>query len=213
MTRVRSRAAQAPPEWFARFEPPPEPRRQAAVLILVGRGEDGVDDVILTERAATLRSHAGQVSLPGGAVDPEDAGPVDAALREAQEEVGVDPRSVDVVAALPPVYLAPSDNAVTPVLGWWREPGPIGVIDEREVARVVRVPVDVLLDPANRFSVVGPSGYRGPGFDVHGLFVWGFTAGLLTVLFDLAGLTRPWDEETIRVLPMRLLMPYLEGRG
>lgn len=212
LARVQSRSLDAPPEWFQRFAPPPRPRRRAAVLILVGRDLDGTDDIILTERATTLRSHAGQVSFPGGAIDPGDSGPVAAALRESQEEVGVDPGSVDVVATLPSVYLAPSENAVTPVLGWWRAPGPIGVIDEREVARVVRVPVDVLLDPENRFSVLGPRGYRGPGFDVHGLFVWGFTAQLLTTLFDLAGLTRPWDEERIRSLPTHAPRPRLRGR-
>lgn len=213
MQRVRPRVDQAPPEWFSRFAPPARPRRHSAVLMLVGRDADGVDDIILTERAANLRSHAGQVSLPGGALDPEDTGPVAAALRESQEEVGVDPTSVEVITELPAVYLSPSGNSVTPVLAWWRRPGPIGVIDEREVARVVRVAVATLLEPANRFTVVAPSGYRGPGFDVHGLFVWGFTAQLLTTLFDLADLTRPWDEERTRHLPERFALPYLRGRA
>ena len=159
-------------------------------------------DVVLTERAASLRSHAGQVSFPGGGVDPGDDGPVAAALRESQEEVGVDPASVDVVAALPPLYLTPSANSVVPVLGWWPRPSPVAVVDPAEVARVERVAVGDLLDPANRFCVESPrGGWVGPAFEVDGLFVWGFTAMLLDVLFDTAGLTRPWNRSLRRPIP------------
>lgn len=203
---------QATPEWIRRYPPPPGHRRRSAVLILVGQDAHGTEDVVLTERSSTLRSHAGQVSLPGGALDPGDAGPVEAALRETEEEVGVDPASVEVVAQMPAVYLTPSENAVTPVLGWWREPGPIGVVDEREVARVVRARLDALLDPNHRFVVLTPNGFRTPGFEVDGLFVWGFTAQLLSTLFDLAGLTRPWDERRTRPLPEPLRARYLGGR-
>lgn len=205
-----------PPEHFARFAPPERPRRQAAVLMLFGpTGEGPVDadgvtgvDVVLTERSATLRSHAGQISFPGGGLDPGDDGPVGAALRESEEEVGLDPASVDVVAELPTLYMSPSGNAVVPVLGWWPQPGAIDVVDPAEVARVARVPLDVLLDPAHRFTVATPSGFASPAFDVDGLFVWGFTAMLLDVLFDTAHLTRPWDRSVRRPIP-RSVRPSL----
>ena len=132
-----------------------------------------------------------------------------AALREAQEEVGLDPATVQVVSELPPLFMHPSQNAVTPVLAWWESPHPIGVVDEAEVARVIRADLDHLLDPANRFTVRAFDQYKGPGFEIDGLFVWGFTATLLTHVFDLAGLTRPWDTSRERLLPPAMLAPYL----
>ncbi len=178
--------------------------------MLFGPDPRGGEDVVLTERAHTLRSHPGQVSFPGGRLDPEDAGSVAAALREAEEEVGLDPEGVDVLTSLPDLYLAPSEHSVTPVLAWWPAPVPVGVVDEGEVARVVRVPVADLLDPGHRFTAVfGP--YRGPAFEVGDLFVWGFTAMLLSSLFDLADLTRPWDSGQERALPDRVLAPWMRG--
>lgn len=204
------------PAWFAplatvladveahdvtRFLPPPGHRRRSAVLMLFGES-GGVRDILLTERASTLRSHAGQVALPGGRIDAADTDPVAAALREAQEETGVDPSGVVVAGTLPELYLSVSDYAVTPVLAWWARPVPVGVVDTEEVARVVRVPVDELLDPGNRFRVAHPSGYVGPGFAASGLFVWGFTAGLLDRLFHLCGWERPWDRTRVVPLPL-----------
>jgi len=197
-------------EWFSSYAPPAGVGRRSAVLMLFGPDPQGGEDVVLTERAHTLRSHPGQVSFPGGRLDPEDAGSVAAALREAEEEVGLDPEGVDVLASLPDLYLAPSEHSVTPVLAWWPTPVPVGVVDEGEVARVVRVPVADLLDPDHRFTAVfGP--YRGPAFEVGDLFVWGFTAMLLSSLFDLADLTRPWDSGHERPLPDRVLSPWMKG--
>jgi 8-oxo-dGTP pyrophosphatase MutT (NUDIX family) len=223
LPRVRATLDQDMPAWFAQFRPPPDPPRRSAVLLLFAtpdRGGPNLDepdrraglDIVLTERSAGLRSHAAQVSFPGGHLDPTDDGPISAAVREAEEEVGVDPATVDVVATLPALYLRPSGNAVTPVLAWWRAPHPIGVVDTREVARVARADLDHLLDPGNRFTVTAPGGYRGPGFAVDGLFIWGFTANLLSHVFDLAGLTRAWDEAVERPLPSDLLAPYLRKR-
>ena len=114
-----------------------------------------------------MRSHAGQVSFPGGSVDPSDDGPAPRALREAREEAGLDPAGVDVVGELPSLYLPPSGFVVTPVLAWWREPSPVSVVDPAEVARVVRVPLRELLDPDHRATSRHPSGYLGPAFNVR----------------------------------------------
>ena len=197
------------PEALSRLLPPEEGGRASAVLILfgpgpgyaAGAGDLGDVDVLLTQRSADLRSHSGQVAFPGGATDPEDDGPVAAALREAREEVGLDPAGVQVLGSLPNLYLPPSGYVVTPVLAWWRRPGPVGPVDHREVARVVRVPLRELLDAANRFNVRHPSGYVGPGFAARDLFVWGFTAGLLSRVLWLAGLEKPWDEKRFEPLP------------
>lgn len=196
---VVERAPQVRPDQLSRFLPPPEGGRESAVLVLFGEGEEG-PDLLLIQRSSTMSSHAGQPAFPGGAVDDTDADVVAAALREAQEETGLDPAGVDVIGRLPALYLPPSGFVVTPVLGWWREPSPVGVVDPGEVERVVRVPLAELLDPANRYSVQHPSGFVGPAFGVRGLVVWGFTAGLLSRLFAFVGWERPWDEGDVRDL-------------
>jgi 8-oxo-dGTP pyrophosphatase MutT (NUDIX family) len=200
-----TRLDQQDPGFFSRFLPPDEGGRPSAVLILFGPNAGGGEDVVLTERSHSMRSHAGQVSFPGGAIDPGDSGPVSAALREAQEEVGLDPAGVQVVAELPALYLPPSNFVVTPVLAWWNRPAPISVIDHLEVARVLRAPLSELTDPARRFTVTHPSGFVGPAFDIDGLLVWGFTAGLLSKVIELAGLERPWDVDDRRPLPTDLV--------
>jgi len=197
------------PEAFAIFAPPQDAVRRSAVLMLFGPRDDGGTDIVLTARSRLLRSHPGQVSFPGGRVDPTDSGPVEAALREAQEEVGVQPATVDVVGEMPDLFLSPSGNTVTPVLAWWPVPGPVSVVDPAEVERVERVPLAELLDPARRFTVAHPSGYRGPGFDAGGLFVWGFTAMLLGAVLDLAGLSQPWDAEVERPIPEHVLSDWM----
>ena len=186
-------------EDFTRFAPPAEGGRDSAVLVLFAEGPHG-PDLLLIERAHTLRSHAGQPAFPGGAVDPEDDGPVAAALREAEEEVGLDPSSVDVLGLLPSLYIPPSGFVVHPVLAFWREPHPVRAVDLAEVADVVRVPVSDLVDPSNRVSVTHPSGWVGPGFEVADLLVWGFTAGLLDRLLAAAGMELPWDRSRRREL-------------
>jgi len=193
-------AASIRPEQLSRFLPPDEGGRQSAVLMLFGEGPDG-PDLLLIQRASTVSSHAGQPAFPGGAVDDTDADVVAAALREAEEETGLDPAGVHVFATLPALWLPPSGFVVTPVLGWWREESPVGVVDAGEVESVVRVPLAELLDPANRVSVSHPSGFVGPAFEVRGLLVWGFTAGLLSRLLAIAGLERPWDTSVVRPLP------------
>jgi 8-oxo-dGTP pyrophosphatase MutT (NUDIX family) len=159
--------------------------------------------VLLIEKSAHLRSHAGQPAFPGGGADPGDDYPVGTALREAQEEAGVDPAGVQVLATLPELFLGPSDNLVVPVVGWWDDPREVTTGDPREVARVARVPLAELADPANRFRVRHPAGYIGPAFGVAGMVVWGFTAGLLDAVLEAAGLDQPWDAGDVRPLAVQ----------
>lgn len=185
---------------LGRFTPPDDGSgRESAVLVAFAAVADG-PGILLIERAATMRTHAGQAAFPGGAADPGE-GPEQTALREAQEEVGLDPASVHVVATLPALFLAPSGFVVTPVVAWWKAPHLVSAIAVDEVASVAVVPVAELVDPANRFRVAHPSGFRGPGFDAGGLFIWGFTALLLDRLLSLGGWAREWDETSERALP------------
>ena len=196
--------------------------RPAAVLLLFGvldslaSDRDARDravsrdlDVLLLARASTLRSHPGQVAFPGGRVDASDDGTIAAALREAQEETGLDPSGVEVLGALGDVPLVYSLHVVTPVLAWWRHPAPVHVVDEAESSAVFRAPVADLLNPANRgVTVIRRDGqeWRGPGFLVQhetgDHLVWGFTGMLLDGLFDRLGWTEPWDHE--HELPLAL---------
>ena len=194
-------------EQLSAARPPADgPRRRAAVLVLFGQDDvTGGPDLLLIERAATMRSHAGQPAFPGGAVDPGDDGPVAAALREAQEEVGLEPATVHVLGTLPDLWLPPSGFVVTPVVGWWREPHPVRVVDAAEVAAVARVPLSRLTDPEHRVRVRHPSGWVGPAFDTGGMLVWGFTAGVLDALLRLGGWERPWDRGRTRALDPAVL--------
>lgn len=189
------------PGSLSRFVPPEDGSgRPSAVLIALQDGPRG-PAVLLIERAADLRTHAGQVAFPGGAIDPDDADPAAAALREANEEAGLDPAAVRVVGQFPDLFIPVTGYVVTPVLGWWRHPHPVAPVDPMEVARVAVVPLADLADPANRFRVTHPSGFVGPGFTVAGLFVWGFTAGLLDRLLQLGGWARPWDHSRTEPVP------------
>jgi 8-oxo-dGTP pyrophosphatase MutT (NUDIX family) len=179
---------------FTRWPTPPVGGRPSAVLILLGEQPDTGPDVLLLQRASTLRSHAGQPAFPGGASDPDDVDAPATALREANEEVGLDPASTTVIATLPRLWIPVSGFVVTPVLAWWQAPHPVKPMDLAEVARVERVPVSELTDPANRVRIRLSNGYLGPAFAVRGMLVWGFTAGVISALLDLGGWTRPWDE-------------------
>ncbi|MEW1655954.1 CoA pyrophosphatase [Streptomyces sp. NPDC093707] len=196
---VARAAATVEPRQLSRFLPPERGGRQSAVLILFGHGVRG-PELLLMERAGTLRSHAGQPSFPGGALDPQDGdpeghGPVHAALREAQEETGLDPSGVQVFGVLPRLYIPVSGFVVTPVLGWWRVPSPVGVVDRAETARVFTVPVADLTDPAHRVTTRHPSGHVGPAFLVEDALVWGFTAGVIDRILHYAGWEIPWDRD------------------
>lgn len=167
--------------------------REAAVLVLFGETHDG-PDVLIIERAADMRSHAGQPAFPGGACEPQDSDIAATALREANEEANLDSAGVTIVAELPAMWLPPSGFMVTPVIGWWHLPSEIWAGDPTETAAVHRVSIADMIDPANRVLVSHPIGYIGPGFMVSDMLVWGFTAMLLDRLFAMAGWEKPWSE-------------------
>jgi 8-oxo-dGTP pyrophosphatase MutT (NUDIX family) len=195
---------------LTRFLPPDDsyPRR-GAVLMLFGEGDDG-PDLLLTERAHDMRSHPGQISFPGGGIEPGETAR-EAALREAHEETGLDPAGVDVFAELPELWLPPSNYAVTPLLAWWEQESPVWAAAPDEVHEVHRVPISELVGPDHRISVRHPSGWVGPGYLIGAdkdLILWGFTAGVIARLFDFVG----WADE-VADAPVHSLPDYmLQGR-
>lgn len=159
-------------------------------------------DVLLLRRAENMRYHPGQIAFPGGGVDAGDNDAASAALREAEEETGLNPAGVEVVGELPRIPLAVSGNIVTPVVGWWARPSEIAAVDRTEAAQVFRAPVAELLDPDARGTVVlhhTSQTFTSPAFKLGDRFgghiVWGFTAMVLSQLFDELGWTLPWDDE------------------
>jgi 8-oxo-dGTP pyrophosphatase MutT (NUDIX family) len=174
--------------------------RPAAVLILFGAGSAG-PDLLFIERSADLRKHPGQPAFPGGAIDDSDGGPVQAALREAAEETGVDPAGVRVLAVMPELYIWRSDFRVTPVIGWWHTPVPVTPGDPAEIAAAIRVPIAELASPANRMMIQYPGGQGGYAFKAGGLVIWGFTAMLLDRVLALGGWEQPWDSGQLTNLP------------
>ena len=191
--------------------------RRGAVLMLFsdgdgsaagGTGPEGA--VLLTERAHDMRSHPGQVSFPGGSIDPGET-PVRAALREAWEEIGVDPAEVAVFATLPELWLPPSNFAVTPVLAWWRRPGEVRVASPDEVHAIHRVALRELVEPGYRISVRHPAGFTGPGFLIgpeKDVILWGFTGGILTRFLAFLGWLPPVDDPPVHDLPNYMLAEY-----
>ncbi|MGY3319805.1 NUDIX hydrolase [Arthrobacter sp. TE12232] len=194
------------PRWRELAVEPGERVRKAAVLMLFG-ALDNVPavsekllapadlDVLLLQRAQTLDDHPGQVAFPGGGIDPGES-VVAAALREAEEETGLNPAGVDVLGAMPELALPRGNFLVTPVLAWWAAQSPVRVVDYGESAQVFRVPVRDLLDPDNRvMAAVSRAGqtFQSPAFTVNGVVVWGFTGMILNQLFEQLGWAVPWD--------------------
>lgn len=172
-----------PPE----FRPAP-PWKPAAVLVPLVLHPD-MPTVLLTQRTEGLHDHAGQVSFPGGSREDRDPDPVATALRETEEEIGLDRRYVEVAGYLEG-YLTITGFAVTPVIGLV-QPGFSLALDPLEVAEAFEVPLSFLMDPANRRMEGRELGGRKVGyyvFDYGPHRIWGATAAMLVGFMDtLAG--------------------------
>ena len=154
----------------------------AAVLIPLIAG-DGVLQVLLTTRTEHLHDHAGQVSFPGGRVEPDDPDPVHTALRECEEEIGLDPASVEVIGFLNEYYTG-TGFRVTPVVGYLTRQPELS-LDHFEVAEVFHVPLDYFLEPGNcqhqTLHIQGqPRSFY--VFKYQNRTIWGATAGMLVDL-------------------------------
>jgi 8-oxo-dGTP pyrophosphatase MutT (NUDIX family) len=189
-----------------RFVRPMEPpdgvvARPGAVLILLY--PDGADlRLPLTVRSDRLPNHRGEVSLPGGATDPQDDGSAATALRECWEELGVAPEHVEIWGALAPIYIPPSNFRITPVVGY-SAPQPVLTPNDDEVSAVLTVTLRELLDPARvvveRWTLRG-NDVQVPFFAIAGHKVWGATALILSEF--VARLRRVMlDPETKRQAP------------
>jgi 8-oxo-dGTP pyrophosphatase MutT (NUDIX family) len=165
----------------------PPGTRQAAALLLLFPTPDG-PGLVLTKRASGLPQHAGQVSLPGGAVE-EGERVEAAALREAHEEVGVEASAVRVIGVLTPLHIPVSGFAVHPVVGVC-DAAPAFRPADREVERVFAVTLGELADPARvRRTTLTREGmiYDVPYFDLAGEMVWGATAMILAEFLQVLG--------------------------
>jgi 8-oxo-dGTP pyrophosphatase MutT (NUDIX family) len=163
------------------LERPTRTLRPAAVLIPVIARADGAT-VLLTRRADSLASHTGQIAFPGGRLDAGESA-VDAALREAMEEVALDPASVEVLG-VGDAYETGTGYLVTPVVGWLSQP-PLTAPSEDEVAEVFEAPWDFLMDPANhRRDFYDREGQRRWFWAMpwEDRYIWGVTAGILRAL-------------------------------
>lgn len=178
--------------------------REASVLALFWPGEKG-PQVLLTERSPHMAKHPGQISFPGGGVEEADEDAARTALREAQEETGLEPSAVKVLGALPPAPIPISGFNVTPVLAVAEDPGSL-VPQTGEVSRVLKLPVAELVQPGNRYTAVvthrgprlpSPAFMRISGDSAEGatepFFIWGFTGTLLDRMLTRLRWAGDWD--------------------
>ena len=162
--------------------PTPSDHKTAAVLILIYPGRKGLE-TILTRRSGQLPNHAGQISFPGGRLEPDDANLVQTALREAHEEIGLDIRQVEVIGCLQSVHL-PSKFHVTPVVGLM-EQKPSLTPEPGEVEEIFSIPLAVVLDiglyqqGSNITNGIKKEFYY---FDYNEYYIWGATAYMLRSL-------------------------------
>jgi 8-oxo-dGTP pyrophosphatase MutT (NUDIX family) len=161
--------------------------RAAAVLAPI-YAVDGRPYLLFTRRSADLPKHKGEISFPGGARDPADASLTITALREAREEIGLDPMRVEVLGALPPVYVSVSNFIITPQVGWLGDGLPTLAVNAAEVAELIHAPLAALADPsiyhAEVWHHLGTS-HLVHFFDFTPYLIWGATGRMLYSLLAL----------------------------
>lgn len=171
----------------------PKVLKPAAVLMLFSGTSLDDGEVVLTHRSPSMRSHSGQIAFPGGRLE-EGETPVDAALREAWEETGLEADTTTVVEELDPVTIRVSGHPVSPVLAHWHAPMHLWPASPAETDDVFTASLRELLDPENRLTI-GWGDWTGPAFWANGYLIWGFTGGLLSSLFAHAGWEEDWGRE------------------
>ncbi len=163
---------------------PEGPLCAAAVLVGLVERPKGLN-VLLTRRTDTLEHHPGQISFPGGHIEPHDADPVAAALRETEEEIGLPASHIDVLGHLD-TYITRTGFSITPVVALVRPPFNLN-LDPVEVAEAFEVPLAFFLDPANHFS--HDQDFKGTKRSFYAMpyeeyYIWGATAGMLLNLYQ-----------------------------
>lgn len=201
--RLRQSLAQAPAPRHIDMDRTPKGERSAAVLMLFTDEPDPL--LTFVTRAETLRRHAGQVALPGGRVDPGDSDRAYTALREANEEIGLDPRRVTILGELPPLWVPASRYDVTTVLSTWDGGQSLLPVDPAETGAVHAYRVSRLTSSEVRVTATHPSGFAGPAFVLGDVFIWGLTAHLVDWAFELAGWAQPWDVDRRVDIPERFM--------
>ena len=163
----------------------------AAVLAAISGENLNEASVLLTHRRPTLRSHGGEVSFPGGRIDPGENS-AQAAIREAWEETGIRRTHLALLGQLAGHKVAKNGRDVAVHVGWLAHKQHAHAASTNEVARVIHAPIAQLVNPDNRFTLT-LGHWQGPAFFVEDFVVWGFTGGVLSRLLDLAGWAQPWD--------------------
>jgi 8-oxo-dGTP pyrophosphatase MutT (NUDIX family) len=209
MTASNESGDHEPPKWvrslsaamahhYSQSAPPPQQTvtpRAAAVLVLLTDGPDGVQ-VLLTERASGLRTYPGRLSFPGGSRDPADADPAGTALREAHEEIGLNPASVHILGVLPTFRDPQEKYIVTPVLAWSPRPDFTGRVSSAEVAKVHQVAIRAL-SAAHRAGQP-PDGSAAPVSQLGEM-----TAAIVDAVAALLSSPKPNDSDNIHPEPPR----------
>ena len=164
-------------------------RRAAVLAPLVFKGPEPY--VLFTERTHDVATHKGQVSFPGGSIDPTDADARQAALRETHEEIGVRPDQIDVLGRLDDVVTSAATFVVTPFVGVMDD-GAAHIASRGEVARILEVPLAHLLDPERRHPDANTHHWM---YEWQGTAIWGATARMLNQLLHILGLVDPFAED------------------
>lgn len=161
-------------------EPPMQARRSAVLVPLIETTQTDID-VVLTVRSQSLSSHRGQISFPGGRLDAGETH-VDAALREAYEEIGIQPSTTVVMGSLSPLYIPPSNSAVTPIVATV-DPPVTWILNPAEVTEIIQLPLHSFLSDemfAERTGIIPHIPVSVPMWDVHPTIpLWGATAMML----------------------------------